>query len=52
VGGGITQRIALAKNIDKKIYFAGEATNYKGHSATVHGALETAIRVVNELTQD
>ncbi len=52
VGGGITQRIALAKNVGKKIYFAGEATNYKGHSATVHGALETAIRVVNELTQD
>ncbi|MCF8451211.1 MAG: FAD-dependent oxidoreductase [Taibaiella sp.] len=51
VGGGIAQRSALATNIDKKLFFAGEATNTAGHSATAHGALETAIRVINEVTQ-
>jgi monoamine oxidase len=51
VGGGIAQRVQLAASIDKKLFFAGEATNTTGHSATVHGALETAIRVVNEVTQ-
>lgn len=50
VGGGIAMRAELAKPIDNKIYFAGEATHTAGHNATVHGALETAIRSVTEIT--
>ncbi|OSZ82618.1 hypothetical protein CAP35_04955 [Chitinophagaceae bacterium IBVUCB1] len=50
VGGGISQRKELATAIDNKLFFAGEATHTAGHSATVHGALETAIRAVNEIT--
>lgn len=50
VGGGIAMRAELAKAIDNKIYFAGEATNTAGHSATVHGALETAMRSITEIT--
>jgi monoamine oxidase len=50
VGGGIAMRAELARAIDSKIYFAGEATHTAGHSGTVHGALETAIRSVTEIT--
>lgn len=50
VGGGIGMRAELAKPIDNKIYFAGEATHTAGHSGTVHGALETAVRSVTEIT--
>ncbi len=52
VGGGIAQRAQLGSSVDKKLFFAGEATHTAGHSGTVHGALETAIRVVNEVTQN
>lgn len=45
-------RAILAQTINKKIYFAGEATHYDGHFATVHGAMETAYRAVYELTDD
>lgn len=50
VGGGISMRAELARAVDSKIYFAGEATHTAGHSGTVHGALETAIRSVTEIT--
>lgn len=36
------QREELQQPIDGKLYFAGEATHYKGSPATVHGAMETA----------
>lgn len=49
VGGSQIHRKELAKNIDKKLFFAGEATNYEGKSGTVHGAMETAITAVNEV---
>ncbi|MCC5946373.1 MAG: FAD-dependent oxidoreductase [Bernardetiaceae bacterium] len=42
-------RKALARPIENKIFFAGEATNFNGHFATVHGALETAERVTEEI---
>ena len=42
-------RKALAESIDGKLFFAGEATHTGGHAATVHGAMETAERVVNEI---
>jgi len=45
-------RSTLAQSIDKKLYFAGEATHHQGHFATVHGAMETAYRAVDELTDD
>ncbi len=42
-------RKILAEPIDNKLFFAGEATHTKGHAATVHGAMETAERVVKEI---
>lgn len=42
-------REILAQTLGKKIYFAGEATHTHGHCATVHGAMETALRAVNEI---
>lgn len=51
VGGGIVKRKALAKKIGDNVFFAGEATHTEGHSATVHGAIETALRAVNELIE-
>ncbi|MDW7693157.1 NAD(P)/FAD-dependent oxidoreductase [Flammeovirgaceae bacterium SG7u.111] len=44
-------REELAKPIDDKVFFAGEATNYNGHPATLHGAMETAERAVFELNE-
>jgi monoamine oxidase len=41
----------LAAPIDARIYFAGEATHTGGHTATVHGALETSLRAVLEINQ-
>lgn len=41
----------LARPIEDKIFFAGEATHYNGHFATVHGALETAERAVEEIME-
>jgi monoamine oxidase len=42
-------REELAKAVDNKIYFAGEATNINGHAATMHGALETGYRAAIEI---
>lgn len=49
VGGGLIFRKELASAVDDRLFFAGEATHYEGHSGTVHGAIETAIRVIEEL---
>jgi monoamine oxidase len=49
VGGGITQRSNFQRSVDKKIYWAGEAAHNKGHSATVHGAIETGTWAANAL---
>lgn len=43
------KREVLAKSINKKVFFAGEATHYNGHSATVHGAMETGVRAAKEV---
>lgn len=51
VGGGISKRQSLAKNINNKVFFAGEATHTEGHNSTVHGAIETGLRAVNEIIQ-
>lgn len=42
-------RTVLASPIADKLFFAGEATHTAGHHATVHGAMETALRAVNEM---
>lgn len=49
VNGGISKREALARKINNNLFFAGEATHTEGHSATVHGAIETGYRAVKEL---
>lgn len=49
VGGGLIFRKELAAALDDRIFFAGEATHFKGHSATVHGAIETGIRASEEV---
>jgi monoamine oxidase len=41
----------LAAIVNDKLFFAGEATNYNGNAATVHGAMETAERAVTEITK-
>jgi len=42
-------REILAKPIGKRIFFGGEATNFNGHAATLHGAMETAERCSQEI---
>jgi monoamine oxidase len=42
-------REILAQSLDNKVYFAGEATHYKGHHATMHGAMESAERAIAEI---
>ncbi|HFA47687.1 MAG TPA: FAD-dependent oxidoreductase [Bacteroidetes bacterium] len=49
VGGGIIFRKELAEPVADRLFFGGEATHFKGHSGTVHGAIETGIRVSQEL---
>lgn len=49
VFGGPAYRQELARPLDGRVFFAGEATHYEGHSGTVHGALETAVRAVEEI---
>jgi monoamine oxidase len=43
------QREKLAASVSHKLFFAGEATNYNGHLATVNGAMETGYRAVIEI---
>jgi len=47
-GGSDTQR-ELATPIDNTLFFAGEATNFAGHHGTVHGAIASGYRAVNEI---
>ena len=49
VGGGLVFRKELAAPVSDSIFFAGEATNINGHSGTVHGAIESGVRVAEEL---
>lgn len=46
--GGKGARTKIIKPIDNKLFFGGEAFNTSGHFATVHGAMESAERMVNE----
>ncbi len=49
VGYSLADRAVLANSVNKKVFFAGEATHMKGHSGTLHGALETAETAVDAL---
>jgi monoamine oxidase len=52
VGGGLSFRQDLSLPVQRKIYFSGEATHYGGHSGTVHGAMESSVRAVDELIRE
>lgn len=42
-------REALARPLEGKLFFAGEATDTAGHSGTVHGAMATGWRAAREV---
>jgi monoamine oxidase len=47
--GGLEARRQLAVPVMDTLYFAGEATDQTGHSATVHGAIASGERVGREI---
>jgi monoamine oxidase len=49
LGGEAETRKELAKSVNSKIFFAGEACNTSKNSGTVHGAIETANTVCKEI---
>jgi monoamine oxidase len=48
-GTGLADRRALAAPVGERLYFAGEATEFNGHAATVDGAIESGERAADEL---
>ena len=44
-----TAREQLSAPVGGTLFFAGEATNWRGESATVHGAIETGYRAAEEV---
>lgn len=44
-------RVQLTEPLGNKVFIAGEATHAQGHFATVHGAMETALRAVTQLLE-
>ena len=51
VGGAQCFR-ELALPLEGRLYFAGEATDFNGHHATVHGAIASGERVAKEIIRD
>jgi monoamine oxidase len=47
--GGLQARAALARPVEDTLFFAGEATNSDGHTATVHGAIASGQRAAREV---
>jgi monoamine oxidase len=47
--GGLQARAALAQPVEDTLFFAGEATNSDGHTATVHGAIASGQRAAREV---
>jgi monoamine oxidase len=47
--GGIDAARCLAEPVDSTLFFAGEATDWRGYSGTVHGALESGVRACREI---
>lgn len=50
--GGLPARRALAKPVAGTLFFAGEATELNGHSATVHGAIATGKRAAQQILKE
>ncbi len=50
-GATVQHRRDLAAPVDGVLFFAGEATNTAGESATIHGAIETGYRAASEVIQ-
>jgi monoamine oxidase len=48
--GALGARRKLAEPVKGTLYFAGEATELNGHSATVHGAIASGLRVARQIT--
>jgi monoamine oxidase len=49
--GALDARKKLAAAVDKTIYFAGEATNFKGQAGTVAGAIASGERASKEIVR-
>jgi monoamine oxidase len=47
--GGVGAQEKLAEPVASRLFFAGEATEAKGHHATVHGAIATGVRAAREV---
>lgn len=47
--GAITAPLVLAEPVADTLFFAGEATNSEGSSATMHGAIATGYRAAEEV---
>ncbi|HEV8427595.1 MAG TPA: NAD(P)/FAD-dependent oxidoreductase [Pyrinomonadaceae bacterium] len=47
--GGLEAQSQLAQPLEDTLFFAGEATNERGHHATVHGAIATGLRAAREI---
>jgi len=47
--GALSAREALAKPVSDTLFFAGEATETNGHSATVHGAIASGRRAAQQV---
>jgi monoamine oxidase len=51
VGATLQHRKDLAAPLSDKLYFAGEATDFAGDAGTVSGAMNSAVRVVDEVVK-
>ena len=47
--GALRERAVLARPVADTLYFAGEATELNGHSATVHGAIASGQRAAQQI---
>ena len=47
--GAMQAREKVAELVDDTLYFSGEATELNGHSATVHGAIASGLRVARQI---
>jgi monoamine oxidase len=50
IGIGNARNIA-SESINDKLFFAGEAMNINGHFQTVHGAMESAEKAINDIAK-
>jgi monoamine oxidase len=47
--GGNEAQAQLAEPVENTLFFAGEATNTRGHHGTVHGAIASGLRAAREI---